>query len=47
MPAKARKMVSVQGGFAIVDHCAIVNLLCVANLLRRSIFGTGGSFGLT
>ena len=30
---------------AIVNHYAIVNLLCRANLLRRSIFSTVGSFG--
>ena len=30
---------------AIVNHCAIANLLCVVNLLRRSIFSTAGSFG--
>ena len=33
------------GGVAIANHCAIVNLLRVANLLRRSIFTTAGSFG--
>ena len=31
---------------AIVNHYAIVNLLCRANSLRRSIFSTAGSFGL-
>ena len=30
---------------AIVNHYAIVNLLRRANLLRRSIFSTAGSFG--
>ena len=30
---------------AIVNHYAIVNLLHRANLLRRSIFSTAGSFG--
>ena len=31
---------------AIVNHHAIVNLLRRANLLRRTIFSTAGSFGL-
>ena len=33
------------GGIAIANHCAIVNLLRVVNVLRRSIFSTAGSFG--
>ena len=45
MPAKLRKMVSAQGGVSIANHCVIVNLLCIVNLLRRSIFSTAGSFG--
>ena len=45
MPAKPRKIVSARGGLAIVNHCAIVNSLCVVNLLQRSISSTGGSFG--
>ena len=32
-------------GIAIANRCAIVNLLCAVNLLRRSIFSTAGSFG--
>ena len=32
-------------GVAIVNHCAIVNLLRIVYLLRRSIFSTTGSFG--
>ena len=31
---------------AIANHCAIVNLLRIVHLLRRSIFSTAGSFGL-
>ena len=46
MSSKPRKIASVQGGVAIVNHCAVVNLLRIANLLRRSIFSTAGSFGL-
>ena len=30
---------------AIVNHCVIVNLLCIVILLWRSIFSTAGSFG--
>ena len=33
------------GGVAIANHCAIVNLLCIVNLLQRSIVSTAGSFG--
>ena len=33
------------GVVAIVNPCAIANLLCIVNLLRRSIFSTAGSFG--
>ena len=33
-------------GVAIANHCAIVNLLRVVNLLWRSIFSTAGSFGI-
>ena len=32
-------------GVAVANHCAIVNLLCLVNLLRRSLFSTAGSFG--
>ena len=32
-------------GLAIANHCAILNLLRVVNLLRRSIFSTAGSLG--
>ena len=45
MPAKPRKIVLAQGGVAIANHCVIVNLLCIVNLLRRSIFSMAGSFG--
>ena len=30
---------------SIANHCAIVSVLCIANLLSRSIFSTAGSFG--
>ena len=33
-----------RGGVAIANHCVIVNLLCIVNLLRRSIFSTAGCF---
>ena len=46
MSSKSRKIASVQGGVAIVNHCAVVNLLRIVNLLRCSIFSTAGSFGL-
>ena len=42
---KAQESVSAQGGVAIVNHCAIVILLRVVNLLHRSFFSTTGSFG--
>ena len=32
-------------GVVIANHCAIVSVLRVVNLLRRSIFSTAGSFG--
>ena len=32
-------------GVAIANHCAIVNLVRVGNLLRRSLFNAAGSFG--
>ena len=47
MPAKPRKIVSAQGGVAIVNHCAIANLLRIVNLLRHSIFSTAGPLGLS
>ena len=48
MPLKRKeKCVSAaRGEGGIVNHCAVVNLLCVVNLLRRSIFSTAGSFGI-
>ena len=46
MPAKTRKICVSAGVVAIVNHCAIVNLLRIVKLLRRSIFSTAGSFGL-
>ena len=33
-------------GVAIENHCAIVNLLPIVDLLRRSIFSAAGSFGI-
>ena len=45
MPAKPRKIVSAQGGAAMVNYCAVANLLRIVNLLQRSIFSMAGSFG--
>ena len=42
---KTKEMASVQGGVAIVNHCAIVILLRIVKSLRRSILSTAGSFG--
>ena len=36
---------SAQGGRHRVNHCAVVNLLRIVNLLLRSIFSAAGSFG--
>ena len=44
MPAKPRKLCQ-HGGVAIANQCAIVNLVCLVNLLQRSLFSTAGSFG--
>ena len=38
-------MMSAQGG-RDRDHCAIVNILRIVNLLWRSLFSTVGSLGL-
>ena len=45
MPAKPREIVSAHGGVTIANHCAVVNLLRIVNLLRRSICSTAGCFG--
>ena len=42
--SKNQETVSVQG-VPIVNHCAIVDLLRIVNLLRRSISSTAGSLG--
>ena len=44
MPAKLRKNCVSAGGAAIVNHCAVVNLLRIVHLLRRSTFSTAASF---
>ena len=43
-PAKPRKLCQRRGG-RHSSHCAIVNLLRIAYLLRRSIFSAAGSLG--
>ena len=47
MPAKPRKIVSTRGGVAIVNHCAILNLLRVVHVLRRSLLVWQGPLGFT